>query len=147
METLKESTDLAALASRLRLAVMRLSRRLRQQTPDAITASQISALSVIDGSGPLTLGELAAHEQVQPPTITRTVAALEEQGLVLREVDASDRRVSRVTIAPNGRKLLERSRSRKNVYLAQRLRGLSSEDIDVIERAAALLERMSEADR
>src|ERR1044071_914471 len=110
METLRESTDVAALASRLRLAVMRLSRRLRQQTPDAITASQISALSVIDSSGPLTLGELAAHEQVQPPTITRTVAALEEQGLVLREVDASERRVSRVTIAPNGRKMLARRR-------------------------------------
>src|ERR1051326_994876 len=98
METLKESTDLAALASRLRLAVMRLSRRLRQQTPDAITASPISALLGIDGCGPLTVGELAAHEQVQPPTITRTVAALEEQGLVLREVDTADRRVSRVTI-------------------------------------------------
>ena len=147
METLKETTDVAALASRLRLAVMRLSRRLRQQTPDAITPSQISALSVIEGSGPLTLGELAALERVQPPTITRTVAALEELGLVVREVDASDRRVARVSIAANGRKLLERSRSRKNVYLAQRLRGLSEEDLEVIERAATLLERMAEADR
>jgi DNA-binding MarR family transcriptional regulator len=147
METLKETTDVAALASRLRLAVMRLSRRLRQQTPDAITPSQISALSVIEGSGPLTLGELAGLERVQPPTITRTVAALEELGLVLREVDASDRRVARVSIAPNGRKLLERSRSRKNVYLAQRLRGLSHEDLEVIERAATLLEGMAEADR
>jgi DNA-binding MarR family transcriptional regulator len=142
-----EASDVVALASRLRFAVMRLSRRLRQQTPDAITPSQISALSVVEGSGPLTLGELAALERVQPPTITRTVAALEEQGLVVREVDATDRRVARVSIAPNGKRLLERSRGRKNAYLAQRLRLLSQEDVAAIHRAAELLERMAEGDR
>src|ERR1043166_586871 len=121
------------LASRLRLAVTRLARKLRQQGPDPITASQLSALATIERLAPLTLGDLARVEQVQAPTMTRIVALLEEQALVVREVDASDRRVARVSPTPAGRRLLERSRSRKNAYLAARLRGLSAEERAVIE--------------
>jgi DNA-binding MarR family transcriptional regulator len=137
----------AELASRLRLAVMRLARRLRQQTQDPVTPSQISALSVIEGAGPITLGELASVERVQPPTMTRIVAALEEGGLVVRTVDVSDRRIARLEISSAGKRLLDRSRRRKNVYLAQQLRGFTPDEIETIERAAALLQRMAEGER
>jgi DNA-binding MarR family transcriptional regulator len=126
---------------------MRLARRLRQQTQDPVTPSQISALSVIEHAGPLTIGELASLERVQPPTMTRIVAALEEQGLVVREVDARDRRFARLSISAVGKRLLERSRGRKNAYLARRMRGFTAEDLDTLERAAELLERMAEEDR
>lgn len=129
-------------ASRLRLAVMRLARRLRQQTQDAVTPSQISAMSVLERHGPITLGELAALERVQPPTMTRIVAALEEDGLVMRQVDAADRRVAHVSVTVSGRRLLDRSRSRKTAYLFARMRGLTEEERAVVERALPLLERL-----
>jgi len=135
------------LAARLRLAVMRLARVLRQKAQDQITPSQFSALVSVERDGPVTLGELAALENVQPPTMTRIVAALEEQGLVAREADPADRRVSRLDITTAGRKLLEKNRSRKTAYLASRLRGLSGEELEVLELAAALLERMTEGER
>jgi len=135
------------LASRLRLAVMRLARVLRQKAQDSITPSQLSALVSIERDGPVTLGELAALESVQPPTMTRIVAGLEEQGLVQREVDPADRRISRVRMTSQARKLLERNRSRKTAYLASRMRELTPEELDVLARAAGLLERMTEDER
>lgn len=135
------------LASRLRLAVMRLARRLRQLSQEPITQSQLSALAVIETHGPLTLGELAAHERVQPPTMTRIMAALEEESLVVRQVDPTDRRIARVTMTPTGRRLIERIRSRRTAYLVQRLRAFTAEEVAILERAAGLLERMAEDGR
>ena len=126
---------------------MRLARVLRQKAQDPITPSQLSALVSVERDGPVTLGELAALESVQPPTMTRIVAALEEQALVERTADQADRRVSRLLITGAGRKLLEKNRSRKTAYLASRMRGLSSEEREVLERAAALLDRMTEGER
>jgi len=146
MTTTTVQTD-TQLASRLRLAVMRLARVLRQKAQDPITPSQLSALVSVERDGPVTLGELAALESVQPPTMTRIVAALEEQGLVVREADSADRRISRLHITGTGRRLLEKNRSRKTAYLASRMRGLSAEEHEVLERAAALLERMTEGER
>jgi DNA-binding MarR family transcriptional regulator len=138
----------AELAPRLRLAVTRLARRLRQQADlPGVSPTQVSALSTIERDGPLTLGELAALERVQPPTITSAVARMEEHGLVLRRVDEKDRRVHRVEITAVGRKLLDKSRSRKNAYLERRLHALSLEDRATIERAAYLLETILEEDR
>jgi DNA-binding MarR family transcriptional regulator len=129
------------LAPRLRLAVTRLARRLRQQADlPGVSPTQVSALATIERAGPITLGELAAVEGVQPPTITAAVGRLEEQDLVHRTVDPSDRRVHRVEISAAGRRLLEKSRSRKNEYLERRLRALSTEDRATLERAADLLE-------
>src|SRR5205807_7198176 len=142
MTTTTVQTD-TQLASRLRLAVMRLARILRQKAQDQITPSQLSALVSVERDGPVTLGQLAALESVQPPTMTRIVVALEEQGLVLREADPADRRIARVHVTTAGRKLLERNRSRKTAYLASRMRGLSPEEREVLERAAGLLERMT----
>src|SRR5437660_9627346 len=113
------------LASRLRFTVMRLARRLRQTGDSDATLSQLSALSSIDHRGPLTLGELAAVERVAPPSMTRIVSHLEDRGLVSREVDAADRRVSRVSTTAEGQRLLERSRSKKTAYLAARIENLS----------------------
>jgi DNA-binding MarR family transcriptional regulator len=126
---------------------MRLARVLRQKAQDSITPSQLSALVSIERDGPVTLGELAALESVQPPTMTRIVAGLEEQSLVQREVDPADRRISRVRMTSQARKLLERNRSRKTAYLASRMRGLNAEELDVLARAAGLLERMTEDER
>jgi DNA-binding MarR family transcriptional regulator len=136
----------AELAARLRLAVMRLARRLRQQADGDVTPSQISALASVDRLGPLTLGELSAVERVQPPTMTRIVSGLEEQGLATREVDVTDRRVARVHLTVAGRRLLEQSRTRKNAFLASRIRTLAADDRDVLARAAEILERLLETE-
>jgi DNA-binding MarR family transcriptional regulator len=136
------------VAPRLRLAVTRLARRLRQQADlPGVSPTQVSALATIEREGPITLGELAALEGVQPPTISAAVGRLEEQDLVHRTVDPQDRRVHRVEISAAGRRLLERSRSRKNAYLERRLRALSTEDRATIERAADLLEAILREER
>jgi DNA-binding MarR family transcriptional regulator len=137
----------AELTSRLRLAITRLARRLRQQAEGDVTPSQQSALATILHRGPLTLGALATIERVQPPSMTRIVSSLEEQGLVRRDTDANDRRVARVQVTADGRRLVERNRSRKNAYLARRLGQLTAEEVAVIEQAVALLERVVEDER
>lgn len=136
-----------ALASRLRLAVMRLARRLRQQTSDPISASQISALFVIERRQPITLGDLARAERVAAPTMTRIVTALESQGLVVRAVDEGDRRVARLSITGAGKRVLERSRSRKTAYIAARMRTLTPQERATLAAAADLLERLAEDGR
>jgi DNA-binding MarR family transcriptional regulator len=135
------------LASRLRITVARLARLLRNQAETGVSPSQLSALASLDNSGRLTLGELAAAERVQPPTMTRIVAALEEAGLVTRTVDAADRRVARVELTPSGRTLLERARAKKNAYLARKLRDLDPDQIATVEAATAILERFLEDKR
>lgn len=134
----------AELASRLRLAVMRLGRRLRRQAEGDLTPSQASALSSVERLGPLTLGELSAAEGVRPPTLTKIVAALEEKGLVARHTDPADRRVSRVETTPAGSQLLSRSRSRLDAYLARRLASLETDDREALVRAVSVIESMLE---
>jgi DNA-binding MarR family transcriptional regulator len=138
-ETSPSATDIAA---GLRLVVNRLARRMRQEADAGIGVSMLSALAVIDGTGRMTLGELAASEQVQPPTMTRIAAALEDKGLVVREADAKDGRVAWLRMSPDGRKFLERTRGRKNAYLARRLRDFGDEDRRTLERAVSLMERL-----
>ncbi len=143
MGTVSATTvDVTVLASRLRLAVTRLARRLRQRADAGITPSQLLALASIEGAGRITVGELCRVEGVQPPTMTKTVAALVEAGFVARELDPADRRVVWLRITPAGARLLERSRSRKDQYLVRRLRGLTSEELATLERAADILDRL-----
>jgi DNA-binding MarR family transcriptional regulator len=132
------------LVVRLRLVIGRLSRRLRQQAGGEISASQLSALSSVQRLGPVTLGELAAVEQVRPPTMTRIVAQLEAAGLVERRVDPSDRRFARVELSPAGRDRLQRIRTRKDAYLVRRLATFAPAELDILGRAAPLLERLLE---
>lgn len=137
--------DTAALAARLRLGVTRLARRLRQEAEAGITLSMLSALSSAERQGPLTMRELCAAEQVQPPTMTRIVAALVGARLVVREADADDGRVARVRVTPDGRRLLERSRRRKEAFLATALGSLEPRELDALGEAAGILERLTEA--
>jgi DNA-binding MarR family transcriptional regulator len=130
------------LAGRLRLSVMRLARRLRQQAPEGITPSQLSVLAVLESHGPMTLGELAGAERVSPPTMTRVASALEESGLVAREADESDRRRSVMRLTGEGRALIRNSRRRKTAYLAARFQNLSAAELETIERASALMDRL-----
>lgn len=137
------ATDAERLAADLRVAVARLARRLRQQTGTDLTASLLSAMWSIENLEPVTLGDLAVAERVQPPTITRIASRLEESGLVVRETDPMDRRVMRVSLSAEGRRLLERTRTRRTAYLTKRIRDLDPEDRSVLERAAPILERLA----
>ena len=139
------SVDATALAARLRLGVTRLARRLRQEAEAGVTPSMLSALSSAERQGSLTMRDLCHAEQVQPPTMTRIVAALVEAGLVVREPDPIDGRVAWVKVTPDGRRLLERSRRRKEAYLAKALRSLEPEELRTLEAAAKILERLTDA--
>jgi DNA-binding MarR family transcriptional regulator len=132
------------LAARLRLAVTRLSRKLRQQVGGGWTSSQMSALATVERLGTPTLGELAASEQVRPPSMTRIVVGLEGAGLVTRRVDAEDRRVARVMLSAEGRRVLQRSRSLRTAFLARRLGRLSESERRALGEVVALLERLVE---
>jgi DNA-binding MarR family transcriptional regulator len=133
----------ADLADRLHSAAIHLLRRLRREDDaSGLPAPQLSALSVIVFGGPITLGALAAAEQVRPPTITKLVATLEKAGLVEREVDRDDRRVVRVRSTPRGARLLQEGRQRRVAMLAGSLADLSASDRALLERAASVLEKV-----
>jgi DNA-binding MarR family transcriptional regulator len=136
------TTSELELAARLRLAVTRLARRLRQQSAEGLSPSQTSALATIDRHGPLTPSELAMIERVQRPTATRVLNALFDAGLITREQDARDGRVARLKLTRAGAAVLNRGRSRKNAYLARRLQRLEPYELQTLERAAELVERL-----
>jgi DNA-binding MarR family transcriptional regulator len=124
------------VATRLRIAVNRLQRRLRQQSLEGLSPAQASALGTVNRLGQPTLGELASIEQVQPPSMTRIVTSLADSGMVTREADASDRRSVRVRLTPAGTRALERIRTAKNAFL---LRGLGDLSVDEQRRAEELV--------
>ena len=130
------------VAGRLRSAVNRLQRRLRQEALGGLSPAQASTLGSVRRLGDPTLGELAAVEQVQPPSMTRIVAALAEGGMVLRRPDPADRRSARVSITPAGTRALERMRSAKNAFLLRRLSELSAEEQQHAAELVALLEHL-----
>jgi DNA-binding MarR family transcriptional regulator len=133
------------LASRLRLAVVRLSRRLRVQTADsAITLSQMSALSCLHKAGSMTPGELAAKEGVQPPSMTRVIAALEEVGLVTRHAHPTDGRQAIVELTEAGRARIEEEVSARERWLDVQLADLGDEERAVLRRAVEIIDRMAE---
>jgi DNA-binding MarR family transcriptional regulator len=139
--------DLSGLAAQLRLVITRTARRLRQQAGTDLGPSQTSALASVERHGPLTPSELARIERVQRPTATRIVARLEEAGLVERVADPTDGRSFTVSINADGRALMNKLRTRKNAYLARRLRGLDQEDLATLDRAAEILEDLLEGER
>jgi DNA-binding MarR family transcriptional regulator len=148
MVTTSASVD-TEVAARLRLAVVRTARRLRQEAYQAESGTELSptltaALATIDGHGPLTPSELAERERVRRPTATRSIATLEAHGLVARTADPSDRRAALISATAEGRALLKRLRSRKNAYIAKRLRKLDPDEVATLDRAAEILERMLE---
>jgi DNA-binding MarR family transcriptional regulator len=137
--------ELSTSAARLRLAIVRTARRLRQESAGAageLTPTATSALATVERNGPLTPSELAEIERVKRPTATRTLGALIEAGLVDRAADPADGRSALVSVTAEGRERLRRLRGRKNAYLARRMRDLPDPDLRALERAAEILERM-----
>jgi DNA-binding MarR family transcriptional regulator len=130
------------LASRLRLSINRLHRLLRQESLAGLSPAQASALGAVNRLGDPTLGELAAIEQVQPPTMTRLVATLAEAGMVTRVADPADRRSARVRITPAGRRSLERIRTLKNAFLLRRLAELGPDEQAGAADLVVLLEHL-----
>ena len=139
MATISSGTD---LATRLRLGITRTARRLRQEAGTDLSPTLSAALATIARHGPLTPSELAARERVQRPTATRLLARLEAPGLVLRTADPHDGRSSLVSVSPAGAALLAEVRTRKDAYLARRLRALSAADRATLRRASEILEGM-----
>ena len=140
---------IADAAAHLRMAIVRTSRRLRQDAAAetrGLTPTSVSALVTIELHGPLTPSELAEIERVKRPSMTRTLGCLEREGLVERMPDPADGRSALVSVNAAGRERLRRLRRRKNAYLARRLRQLPEEDLATLERAAAILDRMREGD-
>jgi DNA-binding MarR family transcriptional regulator len=139
-----QTTSDPELASRLRFALARAARRLRQEAGTELSPSLTAALATVARCGPLTPSELADAERVRRPTITRVLARLEEEELITRTPDPGDRRSTLVAIAPAGAALLDAARTRKDAFLSERLEGLSPADRATLARAAAILEGMLE---
>jgi len=143
-ESVTPTRSESAVASSLRLAVMRLARRLRGERSDtSLTISQLAALSTLERTGPLTPRELAAAERVQPPSMTRVTASLEAAGLVARTDHPSDGRQVLLAVTPAGAAIVREDRRRSDAWLVQRLHGLPAEDLEVLRRAAVVLERLA----
>jgi DNA-binding MarR family transcriptional regulator len=140
-------TTLTESAARLRMAIVRTSRRLRQEAAEAgseLTPSAVSALATVERHGPLTPSELAAVERIKRPTATRILRVLVEAGLVDRAPDPADGRSALLSVNSAGRERLRRLRGRKNAYLARRMRDLPADELETLERAAGILERILE---
>jgi DNA-binding MarR family transcriptional regulator len=132
------------------MAIVRTARRLRQEAAEeatGLTPTSTAALATIERHAPLTPSELAKIERVKRPTVTRTLGCLEREGLVERTPDPADGRSALVSVNAAGRERLRRLRGRKNAYLARRMRDLPSADIETLERAAEILEKMREDER
>ena len=147
MQTIARTQDATELPTRLRLAIARMARRLRQEAGDELSPSTVAALATIDRHGPLAPSRLAELERIKRPTVTRVLQRLEEEGLVERSEDPDDRRSAVVCVTKEGAALLKKLRSRKNAYLARRLRELPDDDVKALERAAEVLERLLDEER
>jgi DNA-binding MarR family transcriptional regulator len=134
----------AGLASSLRIAIGRLNRRLRnEREDDSLTLNQLAALGALERLGPTPVGELAAHERVRPPSMTRTVSSLEELGLVVREPHEVDRRLAVVRITEAGLGRTAADRKRRDAWLAHRLRELTPEERKQLRGVLPILEKLT----
>ncbi|GLZ42580.1 MarR family transcriptional regulator [Actinokineospora sp. NBRC 105648] len=144
MLTIVSEESERALTSRLRLAVVRLNRRLRaQRTNSLVTLTQISALSCLHKCGPLSPGELAAKEGVQPPSMTRVIGALEELGLVSRKPHPSDGRQAIVALTEAGLGYVEADISAREAWLDRQLAQLDDQERAILAQAAEIIDRMA----
>lgn len=143
-------SGLTESAARLRMAIVRTARRLRQEAAGEgteLTPTAASALATVERHGPLTPSELARIERIKRPTATRILRVLEGGGLVDRAPDPADRRSALVSANAAGRERLRRLRGRKNAFLARRMRDLPEADVETLDRAAEILERLLEENR
>jgi DNA-binding MarR family transcriptional regulator len=141
---MSEAVHERSLASRLRLAVVRLNRRLRaQRTGENVSLTQISALSTLHKCGPLTPGQLAAKEGVQPPSMTRVIAAMEEFGYVDRRPHPTDGRQAIVELSEEGLGFVLETISVREAWLDRKLADLTVEEREVLSKAAEIIDRMA----
>jgi DNA-binding MarR family transcriptional regulator len=139
------------LATALRISVSRLARRLRvertaQGTPESeLSDTPFAALSALERHSAMTPGELAEHEKVQPPSMTRVIAVLEERGFVMRAPHLTDRRQVVLTVTDEGRSVVQRARRRRDAWLAKRLKELSPQERATLRAAAPILEKLSQS--
>jgi DNA-binding MarR family transcriptional regulator len=138
-----DSPSRTEAAGRLRLAVVRLARQIRQHARSGVTPSQLSALATLDRHGPMRLADLADHEGIARSTITRLVRQLEDGGLITRSADPADGRCAIAALSPNGRELLRDARGRAQAFLAQRIAGLPDLTTEQILDVVAVLERLA----
>ena len=134
-------------AARLGVVLTRLSRQMRRQADTGLTPSQLSALTTIERHGPMTLGAIADHERVAPPSITKVVGKLTDAGLVLRTNDPDDRRSTLVSLTREGVALLAASRKRKSAWLAAQMKQLDADDLARVVDAISALEALAERPR
>jgi DNA-binding MarR family transcriptional regulator len=140
-----------ALATAMRISISRLARRLRVErlglggTETVLSDIQLAALAALARHDSMTPGELAEHEKVQPPSMTRVIAVLEERGLVRREPHATDRRQVVLTVTEEGRDVVQRVRRRREAWLAQRLQELTPDERQILRAAAPILEKLSQS--
>ena len=147
--TIPQSRSDAGLATSLRISVSRLARRMRaervaQGLQPELSDSQLAALAALE-KHTMTPGELAEHEKVQPPSMTRVIAVLEERSLVLRSPHPTDRRQVILTVTGEGRAVVQRVRRRKDAWLAQRLAELTTEERATLRAAVPILEKLSQS--
>src|SRR5579872_489173 len=141
----------AGLATAMRISISRLARRLRVErlglggTETALSDIQLAALAALERHESMTPGELAEHEKVQPPSMTRVIAVLEERGLVRRAPHATDRRQVVLAVTDEGHALVQRVRRRKEAWLARRLAELTDVERDILRAAVPVLEKLSQS--
>ena len=151
MMTATQTRTDAGLATALRISVSRLARRFRAQrttsgmTEAVLSETQLAALSALEGHQAMTPGELAEHEKVQPPSMTRVIAVLEERNLVLRSPHPTDRRQVILTVTEEGRTVVQRVRRRKDAWLARRLAELTAQERATLRAAVPILEKLSQS--
>jgi len=150
MTTQPETMSDAGLASALRISVSRLARRLRAERAAhglqlELSDTQLGALATLERKGAMTPGELAEHEKVQPPSMTRVIAVLEQRGLVMRAAHATDKRQVVLTASDAGREVVEQSRKFREAWLARRLRELTPQEKSKLRAAAPILEKLSQS--
>lgn len=133
------------LAGSLRPVLVRLTRQIRMQRSDpSVSLTQISAMSTLARHGPLSAGDLAAREGVRPPSMTKVLAALEEDGLVTRRSHPSDRRQAIVSLTTRGTEVLRAERRMRDEWLTQRLAGLSSQERSLLRELIPTLDTLSQ---
>jgi DNA-binding MarR family transcriptional regulator len=142
----------AGLASALRISVSRLARRLRAERTvhglselSELSDTQLGALATLERHGAMTPGELADHEKVQPPSMTRVIAVLEQRNLVMRSAHATDKRQVMLSVTDAGRDLVHQSRRLRDAWLARRLRELTPQERAKLRAAAPILEKLSQS--
>ena len=143
--TAATKTTIAELASQLRPALLRLTRLIRNQRVDmSITLTQLSAMGTLRKHGPMSAGELATLERVQPPSMTKVLANLEERGLVQRDVHPSDRRQVVLAITAEGERLLDSERRSRDEWLSRRLATLTPDERAQLQRVLPILDKLAE---